>query len=137
MLRERRLPGRPPRLPGETKAGFFRKVGMPMKAVYIEQTGGPQVLRFGDRPVPDPGKGEVLVKLAASGVNFTDLNARSGINKVPLPAILGSEGAGTVERVAEGVTGFQPGDRVAYCMARGSYAEYAAVPANMLVPIPK
>jgi NADPH2:quinone reductase len=107
-----------------------------MRAVYIEQTGGPEVLRYADCPTPEPGKGEVLVKLAAAGVNFTDLNARSGINKVPLPAILGSEGAGTVERVAEGVTTFAAGDRVAYCMVRGSYAEYAAVPAKMLVRIP-
>ena len=108
-----------------------------MKAAYIEQMGGPEVLRFGDRPTPELAKGEVLVKLAASGVNFTDLNARSGINKVPLPAILGSEGAGTVERAGEGVIAFQPGDRVAYCMVRGSYAEYAAVPAKMLVRIPE
>lgn len=106
-----------------------------MKAVYFEQTGGPEVLRFGDRPAPEPKAGEVLVKLAFSGVNFTDLNARSGINKIPLPAVLGSEGAGTVERVGEGVTGFVPGDGVAYCMVRGSYAECAAVPAKMLVRI--
>ncbi|HUI82420.1 MAG TPA: quinone oxidoreductase, partial [Bryobacteraceae bacterium] len=107
-----------------------------MKAAYIEQTGGAEVLRFGDRPIPEPAKGEVLVKLAFSGVNFTDVNARSGVNKIPLPAILGSEGAGTVERVGEGVTGFQAGDRVAYCMVRGSYAEYATVPAKMLVRVP-
>jgi NADPH2:quinone reductase len=107
-----------------------------MKAVYIEQTGGPEVLHFGDRPAPEPAKGEVLVRLAYSGVNFTDLNARSGINKIPLPAVLGSEGAGTVERVGDGVTGFKSGDRVAYCMVRGSYAEYAAVPAKMLVTLP-
>lgn len=106
------------------------------KAVYIEQTGGPEVLRFGDRPVPEPATGEVLVKLEYSGVNFTDLNARSGINKIPLPAVLGSEGAGTVERIGEGVTDFKPGDRVAYSMVRGSYAERAAVPAKMLVRIP-
>ena len=108
-----------------------------MKAVYIEQTGGPEVLRCGDRPVPEPGQGHVLVKLAASGVNFTDLNQRSGVNKIPLPAVLGAEGAGTVERVGEGVTGFAPGDRVAFCMVRGSYGEYAAVPAKMLVRIPE
>jgi len=107
-----------------------------MRAVFIEQTGGPEALRFGDRPTPEPAKGEVLVKLAYSGVNFTDLNARSGINKLPLPAVLGSEGAGTVERLGEGVTDVQPGDRVAYCMVRGSYAEQAAVPAKMLAPIP-
>lgn len=98
-----------------------------MKAIYIEQTGGPEVLRFGDRPAPEPGKGEVLVKLAYSGVNFTDINQRSGVNKIPTPAVLGSEGAGTVDGT---------GERVAYCMVRGSYAEYAAVPSKMLVRVP-
>jgi NADPH:quinone reductase len=107
-----------------------------VKAIYIEQTGGPEVLQFGDRPVPEPGAGEVLVKIAAAGVNFTDIGQRSGSNKIPLPAVLGSEGAGTVERVGEGVRDFKPGDRVAYSMVRGSYAEYAAVPAKMLVHIP-
>jgi NADPH:quinone reductase len=108
-----------------------------MKAVYIEQPGGPGALRFGDHPVPEPAKGEVLVKLAYSGVNFTDINQRSGANKIPVPAVLGSEGAGTVERAGEGVSRFAPGDRVAYCMSRGSYAEYAAVPAKMLVRVPE
>lgn len=107
-----------------------------MRAVYIEQTGGPEVLRCGDQPVPEPAPGQVLVRLAWSGVNFTDLNQRSGVNKIPLPAVLGSEGAGTVEAVGSGVTRFGAGDRVAYCMVRGSYAEFAAVPANMLVRIP-
>jgi NADPH:quinone reductase len=105
-----------------------------MKAVYIEQTGGPEVLRFGDRPTPEVQKDEVLVKVAVSGVNFTDLNQRCGTNKIPVPAVLGSEGAGTVERPDS--SAFQPGDRVAWCMVRGSYAEYAAVPARMLVRIP-
>jgi NADPH:quinone reductase len=86
--------------------------------------------------MPEPAAGEVLVKVAVSGVNFTDLNLRSGINKTPLPAIIGSEGAGTVERAADG-TGFRTGDRVAWCMVRGSYAEYAAVPARMLVRLPQ
>ena len=107
-----------------------------MKAIYIEQTGGPDVLRFGDRPVPEPAKGEVLVKLTFSGVNFTDINQRSGLNKIPVPSVLGSEGAGAVERLGEDVTAFEPGDRVAYCMVRGSYAEFASVPAKMLVKIP-
>jgi len=106
-----------------------------MKAIYIEQTGGPEVLRFGDRPVPEPQKDEVLVKVAVSGVNFTDLNQRSGINKIPVPAVLGSEGAGTVERSES--SSLKPGDRVAWCMVRGSYAEYAAVPPRMLVRIPE
>jgi NADPH2:quinone reductase len=105
-----------------------------MKSVYIEKTGGPEVLQFGERPVPEPQKDEVLVKVAVSGVNFTDLNQRSGINKIPVPAVLGSEGAGTVERSES--TSFKPGDRVAWCMVRGSYAEYATVPARMLVGIP-
>jgi NADPH2:quinone reductase len=108
-----------------------------MKAVYIEGIGGPEVLTYGDRPTPEPGAGEVLVKVAVSGVNFTDLNLRSGINKVPLPAVMGAEGAGTVERVGTGAAGFQIGDRIAWCMVRGSYAEFAAVPARMLVRIPE
>jgi NADPH2:quinone reductase len=108
-----------------------------VKAVYIDQTGGPEVLQFGERPVPAPASGEVLVKLAVSGVNFTDINQRSGINKIPVPAVLGSEGAGVMERAGEGVSSFQPGDRVAWAMVRGSYAEYAAVPAKMLVRIPE
>jgi NADPH2:quinone reductase len=108
-----------------------------VKAVYIEQPGGPEALQFGDRPVPEPGVGEVLVKIAAAGVNYTDISQRSGSNKIPLPAVLGSEGAGTVERLGEGVGDFKPGDRVAYSMVRGSYAEYASVPAKMLVKIPE
>ena len=105
-----------------------------MRAVYIEQTGGPEVLLLGDRPVPEPQNNEVLVRVAVSGVNFTDLNQRSGINKIPVPAVLGSEGAGTVEKSNSEF--FKPSDRVAWCMVRGSYAEYAAVPAKMVVKIP-
>lgn len=107
-----------------------------MKAVYIEQTGGPDVLRYGDMPKPEPAAGQALVKVAASGVNYIDTYHRSGLYKLPLPAVLGSEGAGTVESVGEGVKGLKPGDRVAWAMARGSYAEYAVVPASHLVAIP-
>jgi NADPH2:quinone reductase len=107
-----------------------------MKSIYIEQPGGLEALRYGDQPTPEPKAGEVLVKLAASGVNFIDTYHRSGLYKLPLPAVLGSEGAGTVERVGDGVTTFKAGDRVAYAMARGSYAEYAVVPATLLVRIP-
>jgi NADPH2:quinone reductase len=107
-----------------------------MKAAYAEQNGGPEVLKFGERPEPVAGKGEVLVRIAYSGVNFTDLNQRSGVNKIPLPAILGSEGAGIVEALGEGVSGFGKGDRVAFAMVRGSYAELVAVPARMLVKVP-
>jgi NADPH2:quinone reductase len=107
-----------------------------MKAVYIEQNGGVETLIYGDRPKPEPAAGEVLVKIAVSGVNFIDITHRIGLYKLPLPAILGSEAAGTVERIGEGVTGFKPGDRVAYAMARGSYAEYQAVPAKLLAHVP-
>ncbi len=107
-----------------------------MKSVYIEQNGGAEVLNYGERPTPVPAPGEVLVKIAASGVNFIDTYHRTGLYKLPLPAILGSEGAGMVEQVGEGVTGFKPGDHVAYAMARGSYAEYQAVPAKLLVHVP-
>jgi NADPH2:quinone reductase len=107
-----------------------------MKAVYIEQPGGLDALCYGDQPTPEPKAGEVLVKLAAAGVNFIDTYHRSGLYKLPLPAVLGSEGAGTVERVGEGVTTLKAGDRVAYAMARGSYAEYAVAPASLVMKIP-
>lgn len=108
-----------------------------MKAVYIEHHGGAGAMQYGERPVPEPGEGEALVKLAASGVNFIDTYHRTGLYKIPLPAVLGSEGAGVIEAVGPGVTGFQPGDRVAYAMARGSYAEYHAVPTKFLVKVPE
>ncbi|HTW66191.1 MAG TPA: quinone oxidoreductase [Bryobacteraceae bacterium] len=107
-----------------------------MKAAYIEKTGPPEVLVYGERPIPEPAAGEVLVKIAAAGVNFADINLRSGVSKVPLPAIPGMEAAGTIEKVGDGVADFTPGDRVGYVMVRGSYAEYAAVPAKMLARIP-
>ena len=103
-----------------------------MKAVYIEETGSPDVLKYGDMPTPELAPGQALVKVAASGVNFIDTYQRSGLYKLPLPAILGSEGAGTVENG----TLFKKGDRVAWAMARGSYAEYALVPESHLVALP-
>jgi NADPH2:quinone reductase len=103
-----------------------------MKAIYIEQTGGPDSLKYGDMPKPEIAPGQALIKVAASGVNFIDTYHRSGLYKLPLPAILGSEGAGTVE---DG-TNFKKGDRVVWSMSRGSYAEYAAVPESMLVALP-
>jgi NADPH2:quinone reductase len=103
-----------------------------MKAVYIGETGGPDVLKYGDMPKPELVAGHALVKVEASGVNFIDTYHRSGLYKLPLPAILGSEGAGTVESG----TLFKKGDRVAWAMARGSYAEYALVPESYLVALP-
>jgi NADPH2:quinone reductase len=107
-----------------------------MKAVYIEQPGGVDALHYGDRPKPEPGAGQALVKVAAAGVNFIDTYHRSGLYKLPLPAVIGSEGSGAVEAVGDGVTGFKPGDRVAWAMFRGSYTEYAAIPVNLLVKMP-
>jgi NADPH2:quinone reductase len=108
-----------------------------MKAVFIEQTGGLDALRYGDFPQPKLAPGEVLVKVAYSGVNFIDTYHRGGLYPLPLPAVLGSEGAGTIESLGEGVTGFQAGDRVAYAMARGSYAGHQAVPVRYLVKVPQ
>jgi NADPH:quinone reductase-like Zn-dependent oxidoreductase len=89
-----------------------------------------------DVPTPVPGRHQALVRLAVSRVNFIDIYHRSGAYKVDRPMMLGSEGAGTVEAVGPDVVDVAPGDRVAYAMVRGSYAEYAVVPADKLVKIP-
>jgi NADPH2:quinone reductase len=107
-----------------------------MKAVFVEQPGGIENLKYGDLPKPSPGPGQALVKIAASGVNFIDIYFRKGLYPAPPPIVLGSEGAGTVESVGPEVTNVVPGDRVAYALARGSHAEYAVVPAWQLVKIP-
>ena len=107
-----------------------------MKAVFVEQPGGVENLKYADMPTPSPGPGQALIKIAASGVNYIDIYFRKGVYPAPSPIVLGSEGAGTVEAVAPDVKNVAPGDRVAYAMARGSYAEYAVVPAWQLVKIP-
>jgi NADPH:quinone reductase len=107
-----------------------------MKAVFVEQPGGVENLKYADVPKPSPGPGQALVKIVASGVNYIDIYFRKGVYPAPPPIVLGSEGAGTVESVGPDVNNLAPGDRVAYAMARGSYAEYAVVPAWQLVKIP-
>jgi NADPH2:quinone reductase len=107
-----------------------------MRQVVVEQTGGPEQMKLADVPMPSPRDGEALVKLAYSGVNFLDVYFRTGLYKADPPITLGNEGSGVVERVGPGVTEFKAGDRVAYAMVRGSYAEYAVVPASKLVKIP-
>ena len=107
-----------------------------MRAVQIEQTGGPEQMRVADVPTPAPGAGQALVRIAASGVNFIDVYFRAGVYKADLPITLGSEAAGTVAAIGPDVTDVTPGDRVAYAMVRGSYADYAIVPAAQLVKIP-
>ena len=107
-----------------------------MKAIQIQQTGGPEVMALVDLPVPQPGPGEALVKLRASGVNFIDIYYREGRYKTALPFIDGQEGAGIVEQIGAGVSEVKPGDAVAWCNVLGTYAEYAAVPADKLLKVP-
>jgi NADPH:quinone reductase len=107
-----------------------------MKAVYVEPPGGVENMKYADLPKPSPGPGQALVKIVASGVNYIDVYFRKGIYPAPPPIVMGSEGAGTVEQIGADVSHLAPGDRVAYAMARGSYAEYALVPAWQLVKIP-
>jgi NADPH2:quinone reductase len=107
-----------------------------MKIIHVPEPGGPEKMQLADVPTPTPGPGQALVRIAASGVNFIDIYFRMGLYKADLPITLGNEGAGTVEAVGPGVADVKPGDRVAYAMARGSYAEYAVVSAAQLVPIP-
>ncbi|MDR7552543.1 MAG: quinone oxidoreductase [Armatimonadota bacterium] len=107
-----------------------------MKAVRIHETGGPEVLHCEEVPRPAPGPGQALVRLHAAGVNFLDIYHRTGLNPLPLPAILGNEGAGVVEAIGPGVTEVAPGDRVAFTNVLGSYAEFVVAPAWRLVPIP-
>lgn len=108
-----------------------------MKAIRVQQTGGPEVLALAEIARPEPGPGEVLVKIAAAGVNYIDTYHREGAYPIDPPFTIGVEGAGTVESVGEGVEGLAPGGRVAYAMERGSYAEYAVVPAWRLVEVPE
>ena len=110
--------------------------GETMRAVRIHEPGGAEALRYEPVPIPRPGAGEALVAVEAAGVNFIDVYKRTGLYKVPLPATLGEEGAGTVAMVGEGVTEVRVGDRVAWASDMGSYAQYAAVPAEKLVPLP-
>jgi NADPH2:quinone reductase len=105
-------------------------------AIRIHETGGPEVLRWDQIQLEKPGPGEARIRQTASGLNFIDVYHRSGLYKMPLPMVLGSEGAGIVEEVGPGVTEVKPGDRVAYAMERGSYAEARLIKANRLVPIP-
>lgn len=113
-----------------------------MQAVQISDYGGRDQLKLVDVPMPEPRGGEAVVRLSYAGVNFIDVYMREGRYRhsetygSELPITLGMEGGGTVESVGPGVDSVKPGDRVAYCLSRGSYAEYAAVPAWKLVKVP-
>ncbi|MCX6615729.1 MAG: alcohol dehydrogenase catalytic domain-containing protein, partial [Acidobacteria bacterium] len=105
------------------------------KAIRIHQTGGPEVLKWEDVELGRPGPGEALIRQTAVGLNFIDTYHRTGLYPLPLPAVLGMEGAGMVEEVGAGVTEVKPGDRVAYAGVLGAYTERRLIAADRLVPL--
>jgi len=107
-----------------------------MKAIRVHQYGGVEMMRYEDIPVPEPGAGEARVKIEAAGLNFVDVYQRTGLYQLKLPFTLGMEGAGVVDAVGRDVLEVKVGDRVAYAMVPGAYAEYALVPSSRLVPFP-
>jgi NADPH2:quinone reductase len=108
-----------------------------MRAVQVEQTGGPEAMKVVELDDPVPGEGDLLVEVAAAGVNYIDTYQRSGLYPKPTPFGLGLEGAGTVRALGPGTTGFAVGDRVAWSEAQGSYAELVVVPAGRAVHVPE
>ena len=114
-----------------------------MRVIRIEEYGGPEVLRRADIEIPSPGPGEVLVRVACAGINFMDIHTRQGKYRnsrtypVRAPCTLGMEGAGEVVGVGHDVPSIRPGDRVAWCISWGAYAEYAVVPARRCAQIPR
>jgi NADPH:quinone reductase len=107
-----------------------------MHAIEVARTGGPEVLRFVEKPRPSPGADEVLIKAEAIGVNFVDTYFRSGLYPHQLPFVLGAEVAGVVEAVGDGVTAVRVGDRVASADAVGAYAEYCIAPVDLVASPP-
>jgi len=116
--------------------------GRPVKALQIDRYGGPEVIVHRDIELPTPGDGEVQIRLSRAGINFMDIHTREGkyagsrTYPLSLPLTLGMEGAGYITSIGSGVSGFSIGERVAYCIVWGSYAEYAVVPAWRVVKVP-
>lgn len=108
-----------------------------MKAIRVHRPGGPEQLKLEDVPTPDPGEGELLVRLEAIGVNYTDVQLRLGTHDTPMPVTPGREGAGVVEALGAGTAGFAVGDRVAYAPVPGAYAEYTLLPAAQAIKLPE
>jgi NADPH:quinone reductase len=108
-----------------------------MRVVRIQHQGGPEVMQLDELAAPEPGDGQVRVRVAAAGVNFIDIYHRTGQYKVPLPFALGREGAGVVEALGPGVTAFKAGDHVAWAGAGGSYATHVLARPEELVPVPQ
>lgn len=108
------------------------------RTIIIEANGGPEVMKLVDRPVGEPGPGEIRIAQKAAGLNFIDVYQRSGLYKLPLPLALGMEAAGVVEAVGEGVTHLKPGDRAAYAAhPPGAYAEARVMPAAQVCKLPQ
>ncbi|MBX5488477.1 MAG: quinone oxidoreductase, partial [Mycolicibacterium hassiacum] len=107
-----------------------------MHAIEVAQTGGPEVLTSVERPRPEPGPGQVLIKAEAIGVNFLDTYFRSGLYPRQTPFVVGNEVCGTVEAVGAGVAALKPGDRVVTAQADGAYAEYSTAPADFCAYVP-
>ncbi len=116
---------------------YIGQGGSSVKAVRFHEFGGPDVLRYEDIPEPEPGPGEVVLRLGACGVNFIDTYERSGAYNVPLPYVAGQEGAGEVVAVGEEVTDVAVGEHVGYAQIPASYAEYVKAPAHRLVKVPE
>ncbi|MEI7771245.1 MAG: alcohol dehydrogenase catalytic domain-containing protein [Chloroflexales bacterium] len=107
-----------------------------MKAIRIHETGGPEVMRYEDVATPEPGPGQVRVRVAATGLNYIETYHRTGLYPLPLPFTPGGEFAGTVDAIGAGVGGLALGDRVATASGAGGYAEYALAPADKVVRVP-
>lgn len=108
-----------------------------MRAIQVRETGGPEVLTVSEVPDPEPGPGELLIDVAVAGVNYIDINHRSGRYPLPLPIRIGLEGTGTVRALGDGVTEFTVGERVAWPQTFGSYAERIVAPAKRVIRVPE
>ena len=108
-----------------------------MKAIRVHQPGGPEELKLEEIPDPVPGAGELLLRMEAIGVNYTDVQLRLGTHGLAMPTTPGREGAGVIEAIGEGVEGFQVGERVAYAPVQGAYAEKVVIPAWQAIPVPE
>ena len=108
-----------------------------MKAVCVHETGGPDKLVYKEVPLPLPGAGQVLIRIRSIGVNFIDIYYRKGLYPIATPFIPGMEASGVVEKIGGGVSGIEAGDRVAYAMILGSYAEYAVLDSEKLILFPE
>ena len=108
-----------------------------MRAIQVQQTGGPEVLTVSEVADPRPGAGELLIDVAVAGVNYIDINHRTGRYPLDLPVKIGLEGTGTIRELGEGVTGFAVGERVAWPQTPGSYAERVVAPAARVIKVPE